>query len=203
MLRSPTITLITTALALVLAVDSMADGDCFRGKPLPECQSFWIIETGAQYRFGLPETHQRWYETLMYSYELGLMFNRSTPHAIGGALFFDYDDYENNLQRHNIQVGIRPRYRRWLVRKLSLDIAPGLILTGSKIENPVFSGEVMVNISDLGALTFRLDMRNRRAIVYSGIKFCSYPGLVVGIAGPIIAAAIWAKHFNSGNGMQW
>ncbi len=204
MLRSLTITLITTALTLVLAADSPAGGDCFRGRPLPECRSFWITEAGTLYRFDLPQTNDKWHATLMYNWEVGLMVNQSERYAIGGSLFFNFDDLTN----HTL-VGFRARYRRWLSPRISLDIAPGIILSESKTDNVAFSGEVMLGADDLIAAVVRLDMRENRFKYsdnfawYGGLRLRSYPGLVAGIAGPIIAAAIWAKHFNSGKEMHW
>lgn len=198
MLRSPTITLMLTALAFFLPVDGMADGACFRGKPNSDCRSFWITEAGALYRFAKVKTHDEWFATLMYNWELGLMFNRNTPDAIGATLFLDFDDYLNN-----VQTGIRLRYRRWLSHRISLDIAPGVVVTGSKVDNMFPSAEILVNAGDFVALTLRLDMRHRRVTGYGGIRFCSYPGVVVGIAGPIIAAAVWASDFNSRRKVRW
>jgi len=195
MLRYPRIIGILVGLTLILTCRIIAADACFRGKPLPECRTFWITEAGALYRFGLAETHHEWYETLMYSWELGLMFNRSMRHALGGTLFFDFDDYTNN-----VQVGFRPRYRRWLWHGISLDIAPGIILSASKSRGFAVSGEAIVYAHDFIAVTLRLDMKEGRAMGYAGMRFCSYPGLVVGIAGPIIAAAIWASDFNSPGG---
>jgi hypothetical protein len=187
-------------LACLLAGDMMAGGSCFRGRPLPECRSFWITEAGTLYRFDSHDAgkNRKWHEKLMYNWELGWMYNRSPRSALGGSFFLDYDDLLNNTQ-----IGIRARHRRWLSRSLSLDVAPGVIVTGSAIECPGFSGLLVLNAADRVAATLRLDISKWERSSgydlawYGGLRFCSYPGLIAGLAGPIIAAIIWSSEHDS------
>jgi hypothetical protein len=191
-------------IAFLLSGDTIAGQACFRGRPLPECRTFWITEAGVLYRFNLPESNHNWHETLMFNWELGLMFNRSKRYAIGGSFFLNFDDYSNNTL-----VGFRPRYRHWLSPRISLDIAPGIILSESKTRNFAFSGEVMLGVEDIIAAVARLDLVGRESIsangptLYGGLIFRSYPGLIIGLAGPIIAAIIFASEFNSRGRRSW
>jgi len=173
----------------------------FREKPLPEYRPFWITETTASYRLNDHNTN-RWknrklYEKLLYTWELGLMQNTSPRVALGGSVFLDYDDYLDNTR-----FGARFRYCRWLTRSLSLDLSPGVILTGGNASGPAVSGCVTIDTADMIALSLRLDVNGsgsapgNRFSWFGGARFCSYPGLVVGIAGPVIAAMIWGQKFN-------
>jgi hypothetical protein len=206
--------LLSIILLLMPACKSLAGGVCFRGKPSPECRTFWITEAGAFYRLDGQDVkswqHRKLYEKLLYSIDVGLMFNRSPGDALGASIFIDYDDYTGSTK-----LGLRPRYRRWLSRLIRIDIAPGIVLDDTKFKTPNFSGLLSLNFSDYVALMLRLDINSweKRYGVnqaggteyawYGGLKFGSYPGLVVGIVGPIVAAAIWASNFGGTGGMQF
>lgn len=197
--------LILSVPACLLTSEIAAGQACFRGRPLPECRLFWITEAGVCYRLDSHDTdhwkNRKWHEKLLYSWELGLMVNRNKGHALGGSLFLDYDDFMDNTQ-----IGVRVRYRRWISRLIRIDFAPGAILNGSAIQDEAFSGLVALNADDYVAVTLRLDVtawdRSRTHgndfAWYGGLKFCSYPGLVVGIAVPIIAVLVWASEFDMG-----
>jgi hypothetical protein len=169
---------------------------CFRGKPLPECRSFWITETSVSYRLSDHDTNhwknRQVYEKLLYSLNLGLMYTASRRTSLGGSIFFDYDDYLNDTQ-----FGARFRYRCWFSRILSVDVAPGVPLIAGSASGTGISVFVALNVADLIALSLRVDAAGsgnslgHHASWFSGVEFCSHLGLVTGIAGPVIAAVIW------------
>jgi len=124
---------------------------CFRGKPKPECNSFLITEFSYLYRFDKsPGEDLRHYLT----WEFGGMVNRDEHSAIGATLFLCIDqDYDEP------RIGLKTRYRRWLNPKTSLDIAPGILLSGwkKKFSFPSFTGHVGLNLADWFALSAQVE----------------------------------------------
>jgi len=117
---------------------------CFRGHPAPKCDFFLLTEFGAALR----AADNRHVAGSLYTWELGLMSNHGAKRALGAALF---------AQAGNevFAFGIRPRARVWLTESTSLDLAPGLVLTGTS-PGPGFSGLVAVNFADVVAVTTNL-----------------------------------------------
>ena len=111
------------------AEDSSNGGFRFRGKPLPECTFFPIIESGGYFKIagtGMSE---------MITGDVGLMFNINKNSAIGGTFGFFSDDY-------GLTFGVGPRYRKWLDRYTAIDISPRIFLfrTGDrKLKFPVLA----------------------------------------------------------------
>lgn len=175
---------------------------CFRGRPLPKCRSFWITETSVSYRLSDHETNhwknRKVYEKLLYTWNVDLMHNVSRRTSLGGSIFVDCDDFLNKAQ-----FGARFRYRRWFSRVLSVDVAPGIPLMAGNASSTRISVSVALNAADLIALSLRVDADGsgktlgHHASWFSGVRFCSHPGLVVGIAGPVIAAMIWGDRMKT------
>ena len=100
------------------------DCHCFRGKPLGECQSYWVVETGFMVRTG-DANGDRYddYEN-MFTVGLGRMFNLSRRSALGGTMGFVSDG-------DGVSIGIGPRYRFWLSPRMGLDVSPHLIFAST------------------------------------------------------------------------
>lgn len=117
---------------------------CFRGRPKPACDVYWITEFGAaaSVPYGAGS---------LYTGELGWMMNRGKGLAFGVAGFL-----ESNLETHDGGIGIRPRLRWWLTPEISVDVAPGVVHHSRYFdEGPgsTFSGHVGLNFGDYAALT--------------------------------------------------
>ena len=97
---------------------------CWSGKPMPECRTFLVTELGVYGRLDEDPTMAA-NNALFLSLDLGLMKNISPTTAVG------FTAYGGSGDAH-ARVGVRFRYRRWLSRNTSLDLAPGVIVYGSE-----------------------------------------------------------------------
>jgi hypothetical protein len=142
-----------------------------RGRPWPECRTFALTEFGYSRRLISDErdsTSGGW----LFTGEVGIMANRGARSAWGATVFCEFES-------EGFLWGIRPRYRRWLTRSISCDVAPGILVdagTGAPFEgrSPAFSGQVSLNFSDLIALTSQVDVIHgaggTRTEMYAGIR---------------------------------
>jgi len=147
----------------------------FRGKPAPECKTFWITEVGG---FRTMERYmERYVGEFGLNSEFGLMFNLNKRSALGATIF-------HQIGADLSGMGFKVRYRHWLNSSFSVDISPGLLLW-SEWEAPTFTGHVGLNYKDWVALIAQID--HQRGILFSrkvfslGIKFGSYVGIVPSI----------------------
>lgn len=169
-----------------------------RGGSLPQGGSLWITEFGYSLRFSVPIKVRRvkyerygyeWFSTDSYTpakryftWEVGHMRTIGRVSALGAALFVGTD--ANDVLR----FGVKPRYRRQLDRKTSLDIAPGILIRGSdplKSTFPGFTAHVGLNFEDTFILygqmeTNRTEKYGTDVAWYGGAKLGSSPGLIVG-----------------------
>ena len=163
---------------------------CFRGRPLPFCTAFAITE------FGVARASENdpdflvvpHVEPTVVFWELGVMRNIGARSALGGSVLFT----------SRFSIGMKARYRQWLGREFSLDVAPGLTLEqeGPSIRTPSFTGHIGINYGDWLGLGAMLETTRFGAYPFLGVppttvtkKFVvlrlgSYPGLITGgIAG--------------------
>ncbi|MBN2227903.1 MAG: hypothetical protein JW763_11140 [candidate division Zixibacteria bacterium] len=170
-------------------------GPCFRGKPLPKCEVFWITECAVLYR--LDESgYDDWFKQLYYNWEIGYMVNRNEQNAIGGALLIVHDDMIEDTR-----IGIKFRYRYWLNHRVGLDVNPGLLFGGEYRESPgvqvslaimdqsMFGGNVIVEY-------YRYKGGANDFAWYAGLRFGSTLGIVAGIAIPVILVLIVASEMD-------
>ena len=94
----------------------------WRGRPHPATKSFLITEFGVMQRLD-PYPWKFGGSRLAITFDVGWMKNVSTRSAVGFSGYAMPSDETTRL-------GIRGRYRRWLSRRLSLDVSPGVILGG-------------------------------------------------------------------------
>jgi hypothetical protein len=175
-------------LVLVFAAEtaSAGCGTFCRGKPLDSCELFWVLESGFLARIGesdIAETDSR--GSLFF--ELGRMRNITSNSAVGGSI------YGSALQGD--LFGIKGRYRRWLGRKTSLDISPGILLGGSfedaDFSFPGFVGSVTIHYADWAGVTLQFQTlkyqmqdelvqvtnNGTETDLYIGARLGSYAGL--------------------------
>ena len=173
---------------------------------MPKGQSFWITEFGYNHRFNtLAKVRQvkhqsdgyQWISTEEYTpakhyftWELGQMSHLSAKTAMGATLLIGVDN--DDL----VRFGMKPRYRQWLDKKTSIDIAPGILIRGSeplKSALPGFTTHVGLNFQDTiiiyGQMEIhRLENYSTDVAWYGGVKLGSSAGLIVGAVYGLIRA---------------
>ncbi|SEL00578.1 hypothetical protein SAMN05444354_103292 [Stigmatella aurantiaca] len=165
---------------------------------MPECQDFLLTEFAAA--IARPSSYRR--PPVNAIWELGYMHNLDEASlALGGTLFFVYDDKERIL------FGFKPRLRRWLTPWLSAEVGPGVIVGGGNGGSfapsyPAFSGHAALNFGDLVSVSAQLEVlpltqmsnvnpQGREVTGYIGLRFGSYAGMAVGpLAGAFL---VWAN----------
>jgi len=155
----------------------------FRGKPLSQCNSFFITEFGGYYKLNDRDKTPKGSRYLV-ALELGWMKNLNEDYAVGGTFFIEGGD--------RIGIGLKPRIRRWLNSKFSLDLSAGVLYHSRSLSSPAFAGEASLNWKDLFILTSKIDTVDKMNW-YGGVKFGSYVSLVafpVAVAISLIVAGI-------------
>lgn len=165
-------------------------GNCFRGRPLPECRSFWITELG-YFRTALgsesPTTANPSGEDALKSHTalaVGLMRNRSATRADGYTA-------ELGINNRGLRVAGSRRYRFWLPSQQQLDLSLGAVhtsvrgFTRGKAPGNGLTADVSYGLADLVAGTLRADVvradRHTFGAVYTGVKVGSYSTLLAGV----------------------
>jgi hypothetical protein len=139
----------------------------WRGRPLAETRSFMITEFGVlaridDYPYGVGLSR------IQVSFDLGWMKNISENTAVG------FSGYTLVLDP-TTRLGIRARYRRWLSRKTSLDLSPGVLLggedSGIEYDPPGFVLGASLNAGDLVALTVEAEYARNLDLVHDTPPF--------------------------------
>lgn len=117
---------------------------CFVGRPAEFCKMFTVTEFGYGRLIGGDQAEgflDHHVEPHVVMWELGLMRNTDARSALGGSV----------LLTSRFSVGLKARYRRWLWREVSLEVAPGLILHDGRhaARTPAFTGHLLVNLGDV------------------------------------------------------
>ena len=170
---------------------------CFRGRPKPTCDNFWLTEFG----FAKGVTSD---SASLYTWELGWTVNRGTRHAVGIGVFFqgrrgveNFPDPRYRTTLDEAGLGVRPRLRLWMSRAISVDVAPGIILFGSGA-GVGFSGHVGLNFGDYAAITAHVVSRPHAAIARNGVfvggRVGSAFGAILGGATLALIAILSSDH---------
>jgi hypothetical protein len=136
---------------------------CFRGRPVPACRSFWIVEMQGNTPLAQTERRVTWIndqsvplETFdhVLEWNLGHMVNLSTTFAIGGVV-------TAGTGSDGPFTGVKLRARRWLSPDLSLEAEGGLMRTNAMDSRfPAETGgtaDFRLNIRDQGSFYVRWD----------------------------------------------
>lgn len=168
--------------AVPLVHPDLAAQACFRGRPLPSCRRFWIVESG----FGV-RLNRGAYESgpsdpdKLASMELGMMRNLTTGTALGATAFLGIGDQITG--NTGVLVGVKPRYRRWLGPRFSLDLSTGpfYVLSGPANANTLgATAHAGVNLGDWAGLTGQILVgksaheANRSTRVWGSISAASW-----------------------------
>ena len=121
-----------------------------------------------------------------FTWELGGMVNEGPRHAVGGAII-------KSLGEERDYFGVRPRYRRWFGNETSLDVAIGILVSGSHDrftpKFPSFTAHVALSQGDVvgliaGAEVIRGGPGGADVAWQFGVRFGSYAGPVAGFIIP-------------------
>ncbi len=136
---------------------------CFRGRPLPACKSFWIVEmqgstplaqtSRTAQNFAPPRYAQEAFSSVL-EWNLGHMVNMSPTYAIGGVITAGTGD-------SGYLTGLKLRVRRWLHPDLSLEAEGGLLwndANGGRRSGAGGTAALRLNIRDQGSFYLRWDM---------------------------------------------
>ena len=139
---------------------------CFRGKPLPDCKTFWIVElqgvvtvlqnTRTVTSGGDPRPYTWDVEAFDHAVEwnVGHMVNVGRGYAVGGVITVGSGGYDP-------LTGLRVRGRKWLGPDLSVELEAGVISSdASYTANRTFNGwtsDLRLNIRDQGSFFVRYD----------------------------------------------
>lgn len=137
---------------------------CFRGRPLPACGSFWLIEmqrstplaqTSRTVRWGTNGPEERWDAiTQTWEWNLGYMANLTPDFALGALVTI-------GTGNDDFLTGTKLRARRWLSPNLSLELEGGILWTnaGGPFSPPVSgsTADLRLNFRDQGSFFVRWD----------------------------------------------
>jgi hypothetical protein len=176
-----------SAAAQVSDTGSSPSRACFRGRPEPRCRTFWVTEFSVTPRLSANPSGGGG-PNYYYTWDLGAMRNSGARTALGGAVFLGGED-------DGFRLALAFRYRRWITSSTTFDVSPGVLLAGGDNQRaprfPGFTGAAGIMHRDLVGLAARFEVvRDSAGSVetawYGGVRFGSYPGIVMSIVGPVI-----------------
>lgn len=199
-----------TSIAALLLLCTMAPVQsgqaqtCFRGRPLPACRSFALLELGYAHRLGAPSMVTGGSPQVHYlNGEVGWMVGRSPRLSIGGTFFAGaLVDYEFELR-----PGLKARARYWLGDRTGVDLGVGVMLGRVPADSTSWSpterrpgATAHLGLSLNDALHFTMlgeylpNPVDRDLVGYAGVRLGSKPalwsGLIVGSLLGLGAAAM-------------
>ena len=155
-------------------VDARPQVGCFRGRPLPACKSFWIVEMQGSSpvaqtsrsvirvysdptRSGLPQASEYQLRTFdnVLEWNLGHMANLGDKYALGGVVTVGSGNGD-------ALSGLKVRLRRWLSSDFSVEAEAGALWSdaGGMRRSDAIGGTAALrfNIRDQGAIYLRWDV---------------------------------------------
>lgn len=120
--------LVTTTASQAQTPDTGSSRECFRGRPLPTCKSFWITEagyagrltSGDEFRPSDGSSTSTPGGSLLATLELGYMWNVGPRLALGGGV--GAGTFEG------IYFAVKPRVRFWASPDVAIDLEPSIRL---------------------------------------------------------------------------
>ncbi len=158
--------LVAWAFVCVSGVSAQEPGDgrswCLRGGTPETCKAFWITEFGAF----LPVYVHLGGGDPLFTWELGAMGSVSQRGALGAAAFVSAG--KGGSQGAPL-VGVRARYRHWLVGSMTLDGAVGLYTRPGRSGGLDVTGQAALGLADWIAVTTQVDFFGKsRCAISSG-----------------------------------
>lgn len=171
-------------------------GLCFQSAPRPRCSAFLLTEFGAGVRLAADQNDSR---ATLFEWNLGAIKNVNPRIGIGGSGFFTWSE-------GFVTVGIQPRLRYWATPRLSIDLAPGLVILQGGARTLGFNGVLATNLGPSVALTttvqttdagvFQGNRRLNRTEWFVGARLGGKVGSVTGLAGPLLTFLAYVILYN-------
>jgi hypothetical protein len=195
--RSGRVSTAGTAFTVVLTLlaglpSSLAGQICFRGRPEPACGGFTVIEfTGAVRANDKAGPTDE--SGAFFYWSAGYLGNISRTTALGGAFKLTADSDGHRF-------GPVFRYRRWLDRHVSLDLAPGVFLGGEDnfvhLKFPSPTVDLAVNYGDWFGLAMGIDALRRSGDAldwqsHFGARFGTWLAPLATVGLGVLLAATW------------
>jgi hypothetical protein len=169
-----------------------AAAQCFRGRPLETCRSFFVTEFDARFHSTRTSAGSGTSDHLTVGMTAGWMLNVSARSAIGATLSLDPDtEYSNWFW------AVGPRYRYWLSPTTSLDGLATVALDGGSMRNVTVQAVMMYHdlIGVEGGIVFDMvdDAYEREPVrPFFGARLGSYPAVVAFAATALLFALYYA-----------
>ena len=160
---------------------------CFRGRPLPDCRTFWLTE----FTYGVQAT-EHVDRGHFISPDVGFMVNLTEKHAIGGSYF---GEFLINSDHPNVFLhGPKLRYRYWLREGFNIN-ASGALLLSSKAEFAADVGCIYKDWIGLGVrfeFWRKMDSQDSDIVMYPTVTVGGIPGLSLtsALAGALAAGVL-------------
>jgi hypothetical protein len=165
---------------------------CAFGRPQPSCETVLV----AQFTF-YPRIQRLNDLEAPYEWELGALVNRGRNQAVGATVVLGADG-------NGLRTAVKGRYRRWMGRYVALDASGGVAYARrdgaerSFVTEPAFgvTGDVAVGLTDWVSVGVRGDLmwsdldREPAAATYGAVRLGTVPGVVVGVIGLALVAAL-------------
>jgi hypothetical protein len=180
--------------AVTLAFPSIADAQtCFRGRPLPACRDFTILEFAPSYRLSEKEGQTDSVRAVL-SWNVGYMRNIRPATALGAGVKITADSDGH-------RYGPILRLRHWMGNsRTSADVTAGMFVAGEDnfavLGLPSVTADVALNYRDLIAISAGVDALRRTGSgtswePYLGLRFGTWLAPIATLALGIAAAATW------------
>ena len=160
---------------------------CFRGRPLPDCKSFWITE----FTYGIELAPEDTRGHILFP-DFGVMVNLNEKHAVGGSYIAEF--LINTDHPKVLLHGPKLRYRYWMGDGFNLNASAGLLMS-DKLE---LAGDVGCIYKDWMGLGVRVESWQSRdsfeshTAVYPTVTFGGIPGISLSTAFALALAALYA-----------
>ena len=132
-----------------------------RGRPSPEQRGFSLLQVGYLRQLGTIHPEQ---DRAVLVADAGRLWNVDARHSLGGTVMLA-------ASSEFTRIGVKPRYRRWLSRTVSLDLAPGVFFSvpgdGNPEHAPIgFVGESSLTFGDWFAITGAVHVVGTKEFTY-------------------------------------
>ena len=164
---------------------------CWQALPIDRCRTVLVTEFGGAVRLAGNQPDSR---GTLFQYNLGAFRNLSPKAGVGLTLFGTWSESART-------AGLAPRVRLWAGRRLSFDVAPGLIVFQGGSRNLGFNGHLAANLGPHLSITSTLQMTDwssrhfERKEWFVGARLNGKAGTIAGLATPVAAFLAYVAFF--------
>ena len=178
---------LTFGAGLIAQEVERSSGLCFRARPRPRCQRFFVTSAGAY----VTPSARRGETPFRGIVDWGFMSNSGRRHAFGVSWFVSFDKDE-------FATGPVLRYRRWLAGERSLEVALGTPVTSEQLQRGSLLALVKYNPVRWGGIGLRPELVRIRSFtcgttctartayagrVYAGVEVGEVAGMTLSLGG--------------------